>query len=97
MSAPDRIWAVFEPHENSKDLIPRVFASASPTRGAEYRRADLCAPTQNERVRRLVKVEEGFMDAVWEALKADANDLRKQRRILEAFRAALRDLEQGER
>jgi len=29
------------------------------------------------------------MDAVWDALKADANDLRKQQRILRAFRAAL--------
>lgn len=34
--------------------------------------------------------EEQFMSAVWDALKADANDLRKQQRILTAFRAALR-------
>jgi len=32
--------------------------------------------------------EEAFMDAVWSALKADANDLRKQQRILRAYRAA---------
>jgi hypothetical protein len=33
--------------------------------------------------------EATFMDAVWEALKSDANDLRKQQRILAAFRATL--------
>lgn len=33
--------------------------------------------------------EAAFMDAVWDALKADASDLRKQQRILKAFRAAL--------
>lgn len=34
--------------------------------------------------------EEAFMSAVWDALKADASDLRKQQRILKAFHAALR-------
>ena len=34
-------------------------------------------------------VEQAFMAAVWDALKADATDLRKQQRILSAFRAAL--------
>jgi len=33
--------------------------------------------------------EGAFMDAVWDALKADANDLRKQQRIIRAFRTAL--------
>lgn len=33
--------------------------------------------------------DEQFCAAVWDALKADANDLRKQQRILLAFRAAL--------
>ncbi len=33
--------------------------------------------------------EEAFITAVWGALKADATDLGKQRRILAAFRAAL--------
>jgi hypothetical protein len=33
--------------------------------------------------------EQAFMAAVWEALKADANDLRKQKRILSAFRSVL--------
>ncbi len=37
----------------------------------------------------LASSESVFMDAVWDALKADANDLRKQQRILRAFRAAL--------
>ena len=36
---------------------------------------------------------EAFMDAVWAALKADANDLRKQQRILRAFLAALEPME----
>lgn len=44
-----------------------------------------------------VRVDESaFMDAVWGALKADANDLRKQQRILEAFRAALEPVPQPE-
>lgn len=34
--------------------------------------------------------EEAFTASVWDALKADANDLRKQQRILKAFRAALK-------
>ena len=37
----------------------------------------------------LASSESVFMDAVWDTLKADANDLRKQQRILRAFRAAL--------
>ena len=37
-----------------------------------------------------VPTEEAFMSAVWDALKADASDLRKQQRILKAFHAALR-------
>lgn len=36
-----------------------------------------------------VVVEQAFMAAVWDALKSDANDLRKQKRILSAFRTAL--------
>jgi hypothetical protein len=36
-----------------------------------------------------VGIESEFMDQVWSALKADANDLRKQQRILQAFRDTL--------
>ena len=36
-----------------------------------------------------VDQEQAFMAAVWDALKSDANDLRKQKRILSAFRSAL--------
>jgi type IV secretory pathway TrbL component len=36
------------------------------------------------------------MSAVWAALKADANDLRKQQRILRAFRTAAASLRKGE-
>ena len=35
--------------------------------------------------------EDALMDAVWNALKADANDLRKQQRILRAFRSLRSD------
>jgi hypothetical protein len=41
LQAPERIWAHFEPHENPKDKIPRVFASASETGCTEYIRADV--------------------------------------------------------
>ena len=36
-----------------------------------------------------IEAEKVFCAAVWDALKADANDLRKQQRILKAHRAAL--------
>lgn len=38
-----------------------------------------------------VDVEQAFMAVVWDALKADATDLRKQQRILSAFRATQPD------
>jgi len=38
--APEKIWAVFEPHY-VKGQEPYVYASASPTRGKKYIRADL--------------------------------------------------------
>lgn len=38
--------------------------------------------------------KEAFMASVWDALKADANDLRKQQRILKAFLAALEPVAQ---
>lgn len=34
--APDKIWAVFEPHPNPKDKVPYVYASASQTKGNPY-------------------------------------------------------------
>ena len=37
---PEKIWAVFEPHY-VKGQEPYVYASASPTRGKKYIRADL--------------------------------------------------------
>ena len=43
----------------------------------------------NENHTSMMEIEGEFMIAVWEALKADTNDLRKQQRILKAFRAAL--------
>lgn len=36
-----------------------------------------------------ITLEEVFMEAVWDALKADTSDLGKQARILAAFRAAI--------
>ncbi len=33
-------------------------------------------------------IEDKFMNDVWDALKADASDLRKQQRILRAYRVA---------
>jgi len=60
---------------------------------AEYIRMDASdaaiAAARAEGVRAAMeRSEEAFMDAVWSALKADANDLRKQQRILRAYRAA---------
>lgn len=43
----------------------------------------------NEKFTDIVEIESEFMGAVWEALKSDTNDLRKQQRILKAFRVAL--------
>lgn len=50
-------------------------------------RADLATPAA---MTPEVATEQAFMAAVWAALKADVSDLGKQKRILEAFRAALR-------
>jgi Lar family restriction alleviation protein len=47
--------------------------------------ADLRSALEAETIER----DQAFMAAVWKALKADANDLRKQQRILAAYRAAL--------
>jgi len=42
---------------------------------------------------KLAKVdEELFIDAVWSALKSDATDLRKQQKILKAFRNTIAEL-----
>ncbi|QDP65838.1 MAG: hypothetical protein Unbinned7865contig1001_37 [Prokaryotic dsDNA virus sp.] len=35
-NAPDKIWAVFEPHPNPKDKVPYVYACASQTKGKPY-------------------------------------------------------------
>ena len=89
MSASERIWAIFEAHKNPKDSAPRVFASASETKGQEYVRVDLCDPTQDDRVRALVDAAERLAD-LWDK---DATD-----RIGPAtrqIRVALRALEQG--
>jgi len=37
-------------------------------------------------------IENKFMDAVWDALKTRTNDLRRQQRILSAFRLATASL-----
>jgi hypothetical protein len=55
------------------------------TAAAWNTRADLAPDPQ---AAALVDVDQAFMAAVWDALKSDANDLRKQQRILSAFRAA---------
>jgi hypothetical protein len=55
-------------------LTPRYIASPHMHPGA---RAVVWEPT--------LEAQEAFMDAVWAALKADANDLRKQQRIARAL------------
>jgi hypothetical protein len=48
------------------------------------RAADALAPISDD----VVKEESIFCDKVWEALKGDHNDLRRQQIILNAFRTA---------
>lgn len=62
------------------DAITALPAGATSQPANPVVKADSCQRTD---------VEEIFMSAVWGALKADANDLHKQRRILEAFRCAI--------
>lgn len=38
-----------------------------------------------------VEIENEFMDAVWSILKSDCSDLRKQQKILKAFRRTRRE------
>lgn len=53
-------------------------------------------PGAEEWIRRpSMDAKEAFMDAVWEALKADANDLRKQQRISRALDAMLPAPDEG--
>jgi len=88
MSAPDRIWATG--NEKSGSWNDTVAPEAWGAQCAEYVRADLCTPTQDERVRALVDAAERLAD-LWDK---DATD-----RIGPAtrqMRAALRALEQGE-
>lgn len=59
----------------------------------EPRPAGMDAQPPHEAQRdQLIDVESAFCDAVWEALKGDHNDLRKQQRILKAHRAAVASL-----
>lgn len=98
MSAPDRIWAIFEAHKNPKDKVPRVFASASKTKGQEYIRSDLCTPT-DERVARLVEnLIAEIHEQCWPSDPAPATPQSNEREkvlgeVGAILRAALRDLE----
>jgi len=102
MSAPERIWMTGEDHGASWSGSFRAFRCSSLDHSnddgpnpdyPEYIRKDASdaaiAAARAEGVRAAMeRSEEAFMDAVWSALKADANDLRKQQRILRAYRAA---------
>ena len=75
--APETIWW-------NNAALPHSHTSTVPfAGGTEYRRADL--PATDAQV---LANEEVFMDETWSALKADATDLRKQQRILKAYRSA---------
>ena len=85
MTAPERIWAKgsYIDYDETRWHISKWNG------GTEYIRADLATPAPAAMPPE-VATEQAFMAAVWAALKADASDLGKQKRILEAFRAALR-------
>ena len=93
MSAPKRIWLDW-PDANRGDAVYDEPPERDTQPGqTEYIRKDASdaaiAAARAEGVRAAMeRSEEAFMDAVWSALKADANDLRKQQRILRAYRAA---------
>jgi hypothetical protein len=83
------MWRLFPKHR------PAALAPAQPALTPKPVDDSLAAdpavkPTLAEAL--AVTTEEAFMSAVWDALKADASDLRKQQRILNAFRAALRQI-----
>jgi hypothetical protein len=65
--------------EIERPLVEQAFA--------RFERDHLTSPAPDAVLR-----DEAFCAAVWDALKADTNDLRKQQRILNAFRAALASL-----
>ena len=89
-NAPDRILAWTWPNKEDEGLwhimpFQRDGMAEYLRRAPEVLAAD--ATAQAMLAAAFDGIEERFMDAVWEALKADTNDLRKQQRILRAYRA----------
>ena len=85
MSAPERIWAM-----PSDDGWMSPYCGNAPHDGStEYVRADLCDPTQDERVKALVDAARKVNDSYW----YDSDGVISGIYELEA---ALRALEQGE-
>ena len=75
-------WFCSGPQETAQDAI------AAWNRRPDDPAALAASPTMQAMIpAAFVGIEERLMDAVWNALKADANDLRKQQRILRAYRA----------
>ena len=86
MRAPDRLIAW-----PAKSMYQGVsLAGGSPDTMVEYVRADLCAPTQDERVRALVGAGQRLCNVV-----GTVGASRETWDAIHAFRAALRDVEGG--
>ena len=99
MSEPVRIYLDGDA-EAGDGYFTRCFETAKPCSepAIEYIRADLCAPTQDEQVKRLVEAVQAFAD--FDALpthskRPDVFEIRVRQPLLRAH-AALRALEQGE-
>ena len=91
MSAPEGIWAVTEPNDESADILGDVYAQQTPDgmvgKPVKYIRADLCTPT-DERVAALVNALKDLLEA-HESGWPDKQDWGAGDRA----RAALRDMD----
>ena len=98
MSAPERIYLDGDA-EAGDGYFTRCFETAKPCSepAIEYVRADLCDPTQDERVRALVNaaIAEDTV-ANWRVTSRERKQyIRGRIEALKELRAALRALEQG--
>ena len=94
MSAPDRIWIDGAVNANVW-AEQKTDCTLSGVAAYEYVRADLCDPTQDERVRALEDGVDALTHALY-LLPSNCGQRAGMEGALRRMRAAIRSLEQGE-
>lgn len=87
VEAPERIWATFEPHESGKGH-PHTYATAMPTNGHEYVRADLYEQVVRERnlADKLARIRSMDNEGLRERLRIAKRELEQVKRERDGFR-----------